>query len=254
MRPTLIIDTHTHIQLCNQPIDQLIQTAQANSVIKLINVAIDIESSQSNIKLANAYPSVIYPTIGIHPNSYHDYAHISSLNSLIKRHRPCAIGECGLDFYRDANPPKQDQIEIFLAQLELARTHQLPVIIHSRNANDELIELLPRFKDITKVIHCFSSSWDIANRLNDENTYFSFTGLITFSKKGKTVNTIKHLPMHKIMLETDCPYLTPKRYAGQSNEPSFVIEVAKKIADIKGLPLTDVMSQTTKTAMSFFGV
>ena len=250
----MIIDTHVHLQLCEHDPATLIANAKAANVTKLINVGTSLESSQSNLDLANRFPGIVYPTAGIHPCYKDAYNQLDTLATLVKTHTFHAIGECGFDFHYPDSAPADQQETVFRAQLDLARNTNLPVIIHTRKADPHLKPVLDEYSDIRKVIHCYGGSWDFTQTLLSNTTWFSFTGQITFAKKGKTIRTLKNLPLDRIMIETDAPYLTPDAFLGQKNEPAFVPEIAKKIAEVKDLPLDTVIKSTTNTATDFFNL
>ncbi|MCX6807785.1 MAG: TatD family hydrolase, partial [Patescibacteria group bacterium] len=168
-----------------------------------------------------------------------------------------AIGEIGFDFGpHGTKQPANKQEDVFRKQLQLARKFKLPVIVHTRDADELTMKVLNDFTDVKLVVHCYQSGTDLTEMiLKNPNWLFSFTGLITFQKRTEHIlEVIKMVSIEKIMIETDAPFLAPVPYRGQINEPSFVAEVAKKIAMIKDLPLEKVAEQTTKNAEEFFGI
>jgi TatD DNase family protein len=249
-----MIDTHAHLFMAKAQVSDTISMARAAGVSHIINVATSLENSKTVQEIATKYP-MTYPSAGIHPceSGSATRATLEDLATFVDTHNVVAIGEAGLDYYRDY-APRDLQLQVFEFQLELARTHHLPIIIHNRHSDDDMAKVLLRYTDVTKVLHCFSSSWEFAEPLLDQNTYFSFTGSITYSKKGKTINALKHIPMEFIMLETDMPYLTPMIHKGKENSSAYLREIALKIAEVKNMDVEDVIHKTTQTARSFFSL
>ncbi len=249
-----MIDTHSHLMSCKRSLDDLITGAKARSIESIINVGMDIQTSMESLEMSKHY-SLLYPTAGIHPCNREDFDRCDELQLLLeKNHEYIAIGETGLDYYWDQSY-KAEQIEVFRFQLTLARQLSLPVIIHNRHADDDLLMVLEDFHDVQKVVHCFSGSLNYANMLlNDGTTLLSFTGSITYSKKGKTLDALKHIPLDKIMIETDSPFMTPACFKGNENQPAYVFEVAKRIAEIKDIDVYEVIKKTTENAKRFFKI
>lgn len=249
-----MIDTHAHLMSCKRSLDDLVIGAKARSVESIINVGMDIQTSMESLEMSKHY-SLLYPTAGIHPCNREDFDRCDELQLLLeKNHEYIAIGETGLDYYWDQSY-NTEQIEVFRFQLTLARQLSLPVIIHNRHADDDLLMVLEDFYDVQKVVHCFSGSLDYANMLlNDGTTLLSFTGSITYSKKGKTLDALKHIPLDKIMIETDSPFMTPACFKGNENQPAYVFEVAKRIAEIKEIDVYEVIKKTTENAKRFFKI
>ena len=248
---TQLIDTHVHLHLCKESPEILVNRAKAVGISAMVNVATDLASSRHNLVLAKQFPEV-FPTAGIHPSEMTDLNLISELETLIKEHRFVAIGEVGIDYYHADNPPSEIQIAGFRAQLELAQKYNLPVIIHTRSAAEDTLKIVKEFPDVTKVFHCFSESPEFIAKAASPNTYFSFTGMITYTNKSAILNSILAVDMDHIMIETDCPYLTPTSLGKVPNEPSFVIEVVKKIAQTRNLSFEEVAHRTTANAHTFF--
>jgi TatD DNase family protein len=246
----MMIDTHAHLYLCKRSLQDLIINAKEAGITHIINVGIDIQTGLQALALSNQCPH-IFPTIGIHPCETQHSHSLEELETLLKKHPFKAIGEIGLDYYH-MTAPKPKQIEVFETQLGLAQKLGLPVIIHNREADEDMINCIKKFSAVKKVFHCYGSKPTITDQLLAPNHYFSFTGTITYAKKGKTIQSIKKIPLSQIMIETDCPYLTPKDHKGEENQPAFVGEIAQKIALVKDLSLKEVVDQTTQNAVGFF--
>ena len=248
----MFIDSHCHIyyDTFNNDIVDVINRAQDVGVEKLICIGVDLESSESCINLANKFKNV-YATVGFHPHESKlaepDFLNI--LNSMAEDSKVVAIGEIGLDFhYNHSNADIQRKV--FIQQLELAKSINLPVVVHSRNADDETFQDISNTKSSQGVIHCFSSDLRQAKKIIELGYYISFTGLITFA--NELVEVIENIPIDKILIETDSPYLAPIPFRGKRNEPKNVVEIAKKIALIKKIDLASVENNTTNNTLRLF--
>jgi TatD DNase family protein len=247
-----MIDTHAHLYLCNRKIEELVQNAKAAGLTKIINVALDIATAETCLRIHKQYPH-IYPTVGLYPGEAYTDATFNQLEEKIKTGDFVAIGEIGLDYFK-MRASKESQRTAFIKQLALARQYDMPVIIHNRHTEDDMIDIVPQFPTVKKVFHCFGSHLDFIEKVDSPTTYYSFTGTVTYAKKGKTIRAIEQIPLEKMMLETDCPYLTPRLHKGQENQPAFIPEIAKRIAEIKNITIDDVIDQTTLVANNFFSL
>ena len=248
-----LIDTHCHIYYENfkKDINEVIDRAKKNNISKIVCVGVDLESSIKSLNLAEKYDN-IYATAGYHPHESKDAnkLYLKELENLLTHKKVIALGEIGLDFHYNHSDVKT-QIKIFVEQLELAKTLDIPVIVHSRNSDTELIECIKKTKSKKGVVHCFASDIKFAKELFKIGYYISFTGLITFSKD--LINVVKEVPLDKFMLETDSPYLTPTPFRGKRNEPSMIKYIAEYIATLRNVETTIIADNTTKTAKKFFG-
>ena len=248
----MFIDSHCHIyyDAFNSDIEDVIIKAQDAGVEKLICIGVDLESSESFINLANKFENV-YATIGFHPHESKlaepDFLNI--LSSMSEDPKVVAIGEIGLDFHYN-HSDSDIQRKVFIQQLELAKSINLPVVVHSRNADNETFEDISSIQNSRGVIHCFASDLEQAERIIQLGYYISFTGLITFVKE--LVEVVKKIPLNKILIETDSPYLSPIPFRGKRNEPKNVIEIAKKIAEIKEVDLEIIERETTHNTLQLF--
>lgn len=267
-REIMLIDTHAHLDFAqyDHRHDEVLNRAHQAGVEKVINVGTSLSGSQSSIRLALKYPE-IYAACGIHPSEVEAETlrkTLAEILQLAQNKKVVAIGEVGLDYYKkDAN--RQLQQEAFIAQLGIAKRLQLPVIIHNREADKDVLDILKRHDhNLSGVIHCFSSSWPIAQKFLALGFYISFTGIITFTNKnhptvkrgsssqGGIFEVVQKVPLERVMVETDCPFLTPWPYRGKINEPAYVREIAKKIAAIKGIAFEEVCRMTSKNAENLF--
>ena len=248
------IDTHSHIYYdkYSDDIDEVIDKAFQNNVKKIICVGVDIDSSLKSIKLAEKYDN-IFATTGYHPHESKeaDSNYLKDLEELSKHKKVVAIGETGLDYFYGISD-KKTQIKIFREQCALSKSLNLPIIVHNRDSDDDLLECLIKEKISHGVIHCFASNLNFAKKITDLGMKISFTGLITFAKELEDV--VLNTPIEDMMIETDSPYLTPIPFRGKRNDPSMVKYVAQKIAEIKNISESEVGEITSQTAETFFGI
>ena len=248
------IDTHCHIYYdkYDHDINDVINRASNNNVNNIICVGVDLESSRKSLELAEQYQSV-FATVGYHPHEAKltSENYLDEIKKISQKSKVVAIGEIGLDYYYE-HSDKKIQIKVFREQLELAKELNMPTIIHNRESDDDLYHNIKESNINKGVIHCYSSDIKYANKLFELGLIVSFTGIITFSKKLQEV--VKEIPMDKIMIETDSPYLTPIPFRGKRNEPYMVKYVAEKIAEIKNISVEEVAEITTKTAKDFFSI
>jgi TatD DNase family protein len=262
----MFIDTHAHLNFpeFKSEVPAVLGRAREGHIERIINVGVDFETSKQSLDLARKYPE-IYAAVGIHPHCAKDLdiETKGKLITLANHEKVVAIGEIGLDYYylkRSSKyshaPTREEQIFCFEQMLDLALETKLPAIIHSREADADILGILKSYHgQLRAVIHCFSGDWDYAQKLLELGFVLSFTGNITFNNaKEDTLDAIKKTPIGSIMIETDCPYITPEPHRGKRNEPVNVIQVARKIAQIKGISLAEVESETTKKAKKFFGI
>ena len=247
-----MIDTHAHLFSLKNPLKDVVVNAKEAGLTHIINVAIDIKSGKQAVKQADQYHEFISATMGVHPCDVAGFLDFKTLKKELSTGQYVAVGEIGLDYYYMV-ASKEDQIACFKKQLDLAREFKLPAIIHSRESDDDMKAILSEYQDVKKVLHCFSSSAEFALSVINKNTYFSFTGMITFAKRGKVINAIKQLPIEHIMIETDCPYMNPIGIKGD-NEPANVSLVLDKIAAVKQIEKNKIGMIIEKTSRNFFAL
>ncbi len=253
---TELIDTHAHLddkRLYNN-VSELINRAKKKGVTKIINIGITVESSEKSIELAKNYDEV-YASVGIHPHDAKNApkGYIDRLRSMASQEKVIAIGEMGLDFFKNISP-QQEQKDVFKEQLQLAKELNLPVIIHDRDAHEEVIEILKDYNGVRGVFHCFSGDAEVASKVLELGFYISFTGTITFKKADKLREVVRKTPMDMMMIETDCPYLAPEPFRGKLNEPAYVRLVGEAVAEEKNLHFDKVAEITTRNAVEFFNL
>jgi TatD DNase family protein len=260
MTDNLLMDTHTHLDFPQFDSDreQVIERAFTAGVKALINVGADLASSQAAVALAEAYPQV-YAAVGVHP---HDAKTLTAemleeLRALASHPKVVAIGEIGLDFYRDLSS-RDKQRQAFEQQLALAREVGKPVIIHDREAHKEVMAILRRWAkgghQPVGVLHCFSGDLAMAQEAIELGFYISIAGPVTFQNARRLRELVGQLPLEKLLVETDCPYLTPHPHRGKRNEPAYVKLVAQEVARIKGGSLEEVARITSDNAQALFAL
>ncbi len=250
----MLIDTHAHLDFSDYDEDRknIIDEAKDSGVNYIINIGTDFASSRKSLELTRNFDN-IYTSVGVHPHQAKivDKKGIQILKDLSKADKVVGIGETGLDFHYD-NSPREKQVKVFKQHLNLAREIGLPVIIHSREADNKVINILED-KDINHgVFHCFTGDEKFAKKIIELGLYISLNGILTFNSAKNLQHTVESIPLNKILLETDCPFLTPEPNRGKRNQPSYVKYVAKKIAEIKNISQEKVEKVTTENAKNLF--
>lgn len=279
----MLIDTHCHLnfKVFKDDADVVIARALAADTWMIL-VGSEMNTSKRAVEYASRYPQGVYAAVGLHPTHLEpqlaegdDYAFttkgeifdVEAYRELAKQPGVVAIGETGLDYYHlpegvEVEEVKARQKKVFLEHLQLARELKLPIIIHCREAHDDLIALLNEFRrqhlelfiddEAWGVMHCFSGDARLAQTYFDMGLYISFTGLITFARNWDEL--IRTMPLEKFLVETDAPYMAPVPHRGKRNEPAWVVEVARIIAGLKGIPLESVVENSTKNAKKLFKI
>ena len=258
-----LIDTHAHLDFSKFDNDRpaAIDRARIAGVAAIVNVGTDLDSSRRAVDLAEQYTDV-YAAVGMHPHDAKklDGAALAELRELARRPKVVAVGEIGLDFYRNLSP-QAVQRRAFQAQLAWAAKMGKPVIIHDRDAHDEIMEVLTGWALGLKhsplagrmgVLHTFSGDLDMAQEAIDLGFYVSFSGPVTYKNAGQLASVAKALPLDRILVETDCPFLTPHPHRGKRNEPAYVRLVAERIAELRGMPFDELAQATTANAQRLF--
>ena len=247
-----IIDSHVHLnsERFDEDRDEVFKRIEENLDF-VVNIGYDLESSEISVDYANKY-SFVYATIGFHPDEIEGYSDEAEkkLEELAKNKKVLAIGEIGLD-YHWMTRPKEEQWEIFRRQLRLARKLNKPVVIHTREAMEDTINILNEFPDITGILHCYPGSVETARRMIDR-FYLGIGGVLTFKNAKKLVDVVKEIPIERLVIETDCPYMAPTPYRGQRNEPIYTEEVVKKMAELKNMSYEDVVRITNENTRKAF--
>lgn len=254
----MFIDTHSHLFYpnFNDDIDEVILRAEQNGVDYIIVPATDLETSKQTIALCEKY-KIVYGAVGVHPHETKDWndEQIFHIHQLAQHNKIVAIGEIGLDYYYDYSPP-QKQIQAFRSQIELALELNLPVIIHNRDSDSDMMKIISEYcgKGLKAQFHCFNGSLQDAFELIKMNHFVSFTGNITFKNRNDVRSVLERISLEHILLETDSPFMTPAPFRGKRNEPSYVKYVAEKIADLHKLPVDEVGRITSYNVFRLFGI
>lgn len=252
----MYFDSHAHLDDTRFDGDrtEIFDTLKEHDIGLVMNVGCDLPSSERSVALAERYPFV-YAAVGSHPD---DADHVDG--RLLDRYRALAahpkvraIGEIGLDYHYE-DIPRARQIIAFEEQLELAETLKKPVIVHEREAHGDATDIVRRHPDVRGVFHCFSGSKELALWLVERGWYIGFTGVLTFKNARKAVETAQVLPLDRILIETDCPYMAPEPYRGRRNDSRYVPLVVEKLAELRGLTPEEAGSITTENARRLFGI
>jgi len=252
----MLIDTHAHLTDKRVEYKNVIANMQQDRLARIITVGYNYANSVEGLKIAES-DGRIFCTLGIHPNDSKGFesSQIDAFLKLSTNPKVVAIGEIGLDYHYPDTDKKQ-QHKVLLAQLELAKAADLPVAIHMRDADEDMQKVLRDNQDKIPrggVMHCYSGSLESAKIYIDLGLYVSFSGSITFNNAKKYPDIIKNLPLDKILIETDCPYLTPQAHRGQTNYPKYVAYQAKAIAEFRGVSVEEIEKATYDNAFRLFG-
>ncbi|HJV16705.1 MAG TPA: TatD family hydrolase [Bacillales bacterium] len=254
----MLFDTHAHLnaEQYHEDLEEVIVRAKDEGVATMVVVGFDRPTIQRAIELADQY-DFIYASVGWHPVDAIDLTEedLKWIEELSSHPKVVALGEMGLDYYWDKSP-KDIQQEVFRKQIRLAKKVKLPIIIHNREATSDIIEILKEegAKEVGGIMHCFSGSPEIAKECVKMNFYISLGGPVTFKNAKKPKEVAAEIPLEKLLIETDCPYLTPHPFRGKRNEPSYVKFVAEEIAHIKGVTYEEIAEATTKNAKKLFDI
>lgn len=254
----MLIDSHAHLDdpRFDKDRDMLIKNLEKNGIEMVINIGADLQSSIASVSLAEKYHN-IYAVVGVHPHSAKevDNSTLEIIKSFAKREKVVAIGEIGLDFYYD-NSPRDIQRKWFIEQLNLAKEVDLPVVIHTRDAAQETFDILKEAQDgkLRGVLHCYSGSAEMAMEYVKMGFYISLAGPVTFKNSRVSREVAKVVPLDKLLIETDCPYLAPEPNRGKRNEPIFVKYVAGTIAETKGISFEELAKATNRNTRDLFNI
>ena len=250
-----IFDTHAHYddECFDEDRFELLDEMLASNVSGIINCGCTVESSKTSITFAEKYPQ-IYAAVGIHPqNAAEESADaLEKIEQLAKHEKVVAIGEIGLDYHYDYTP-KDMQIEYFEKQILLAKKLDLPVIVHDREAHHDCVEMLLKHKP-GGVMHCFSGSVETAKQLTDIGFYIGLGGSVTFKNAKKPAEVAASIDLSRLLLETDCPYMTPVPFRGRRNNSSLIIHTAEKIAELRGITAQEVIDRARENTYRLFNI
>ncbi len=253
----MLFDTHAHFDdpQFDSDRDEVIKSLADDGVTRVMNIGANMETSKKAIEIANKY-DFIYATVGVHPCDTYDMTDedIERLRIMAKNNpKVRAIGEIGLDYHFDDTKP-DIQKEWFIKQLHLAKELNMPVVIHDRDSKGDAIEILKREGISNGVMHCFSGSAETARELVKMGFMISFTGVLTFKNARRAVEACRSIPIERLMIETDCPYMAPEPHRGERNYSGYVKYVARKMAEIKGLSYEETARITMENGLRFYGI
>ena len=253
----LIFDTHAHYddEAFDADREELLASMPENGVGLIVDPGCDLESSRRAVEIAEKYPHV-YAAVGWHPENCAPYTSesLDTLRAWAKSPKVVAIGEIGLDYYWPENPPHDFQQQVFRAQLELALELDLPVIVHDREAHGDSLAIVKEYPALRGVFHCYSGSVEMARELLALGWYLGFDGPVTYKNARKTVEVAEMVPLDRILIETDSPYMSPVPLRGKRNDSRNVFYIAEKLAQIKGMTTEELARLTMENGKSLFGI
>lgn len=255
-QPTILVDSHCHLDMLAEKEDLalVIKRANDNGVKYMQTICTRLDNFANIIKIAEVYPN-IFASVGVHPNEVkgQEFSY-EQLSALADHQRIIGVGETGLDYYYETSE-KLEQISSFHQHIKLSQEKNLPIIVHTRDAEEDTASILGsriRENSFTGLIHCFTASKDFAKKMLDFGFYISVAGIVTFKNAELLKDVVRFVPLDKLLIETDSPYLAPVPMRGKQNEPAFVEYVAQCIAELKNLTIAEVASQTTNNFFTLF--
>ncbi|MBO5454111.1 MAG: TatD family hydrolase [Clostridia bacterium] len=253
----MLFDTHAHYddKKFDPDRDEVLQSLKAHEIEYAVNIGTNIPSSEYSVSIAEKY-DFLYASVGIHPecaDTVNDET-INRLRELCKHEKVVAIGETGLDYYWENNPSREIQKEAFKRQIELAKELKLPVIVHNRESTEDMVNILKETRPEKTIIHCVSVSVEIAKILVDMDCYISFAGTLTFKNAPKLREVAKIVPINRLLIETDSPYLSPEPKRGSRNDSRNIMYTAEKLGEIIGLSYKEIASITTENAKRIYNI
>ena len=253
----MLFDTHAHMddRAFDTDREELLSALPGQGLTLVMNPGCSLESSRNAVRLAKEY-DYIYAAVGSHPDAADEvndavlaeYRELCKLNAKVK-----AVGEIGLDYHYE-DIPREIQLKAFRAQMELARELDLPVIVHERDAHEDGMAVVRDFPEVTGVFHCYSGSAEMARQLVDKGWYIGFTGVLTFKNARKAIEVASSIPLDRIVLETDCPYMAPEPFRGRRNDPGKIYRMAEKLAEIRGLSVEEIQSVTVENGKRLYRI
>lgn len=252
-----IFDSHAHYddESFNGDRQEIFQQIKESGVVGVLNCGSTLHGARNSLRLAEEN-DFIYAAVGIHPECANEFTPgvKEEIKEMAKNKKVKAIGEIGLDYYWKENPPKEVQMKVFREQMALAEELNLPVVIHDRDAHKDTLEVIKDFPKVTGVIHCFSGSLEFAKECIKLGYFIGFTGVITFKNAKKLVEVAKEIPLNKILVETDCPYMAPEPNRGKRNQSDYIEYIIDKISEIRGINSSELNQQLLKNTATFLGI
>ncbi|EOU2057558.1 TPA: TatD family hydrolase [Clostridium perfringens] len=233
-----IFDTHAHYDSdsFDEDRENVIKELKENGVIGVLNCGSDLYGLRKSVELAKEF-DMFYAAVGIHPENADEFNEdvVKEIKEFVKNEKVKAIGEIGLDYYWEENPPREVQKEVFRAQMKLADELNLPVVIHDRDAHKDTLEIMNEFPNVIGVVHCFSGSVEFAKECIKLGYYIGFTGVLTFKNAKKLVDVCREIPAERMLVETDCPFMAPVPFRGKRNKSDYIEYIIDKMSEIRGI-------------------
>ena len=252
----MLFDTHAHMddRAFDTDRHELLSGLAQQQVELVMNPGCSLQSSYNAVKLAETYPFV-YAAVGSHPDAADEICDevLEQYRKLCSHEKVKAIGEIGIDYHYE-DIPRQLQKQAFRAQMALAREVDLPVIVHERDAHEDGLKIVKEFPEVTGVFHCFSGSAELARQLVELGWYIGFTGVLTFKNARRAIEAVQAIPLERIVLETDCPYMAPEPFRGKRNHPGYLFRMAEKLAEIKDVPLETIHRVTLENGKRLYRI
>lgn len=244
---TYIFDSHAHYddEQFDEDREILLKEMKENGVGMIFNMSSDYASIKKTVDLVNRY-DFIYGAVGIHPENAHEYNDEvrKEILEIMKGEKFRAIGEVGLDYYWESNPPREVQIRVLKEQYEIAKSIGVPVILHDRESHEDIMNIAREYRDVTSVFHSYSGSVEMAKEIVKLGGYIGVSGVLTFKNARKLPEVVQEIPLDRILLETDAPYMAPVPYRGKRNRSDYLMGVAERISEIKGISVEEVLQAT----------
>ncbi|MBC8062544.1 MAG: TatD family hydrolase [Clostridiaceae bacterium] len=247
----MIFDSHAHYD--DEAFDEdrvmVLKELKENHIIGVLNCGASIEGARASVNLAKEN-DFFYAAVGIHPEfaDKFDDSMLKELEELADCEKVRAIGEIGLDYFHEENPSREIQKKVFRTQMQLAKKLSLPVVIHDRDAHEDTLNILKEFPEVKGVVHCFSGSVEFARECLRIGYYIGITGVVTFKNAKKVVEVVKEIPMDRLLVETDCPYMAPVPYRGKRNRSEYIANIIETISSIRSISVEEVQDNTIKNA------
>lgn len=242
-----IFDSHAHYddEAFDEDRDSVINELKNNNIVGVLNCGSSVKGSRMSVELAEKY-DFIYAAVGIHPEMANELSDeiLEEFKRFALKDKVKAIGEIGLDYHCDENPSKKIQKDVFIKQMELAKELNLPVVIHDREAHEDTLNIMKQFKGLKGVVHCFSGSLEFAKECLNLGYYIGFTGVITFKNARKIIDVAKEVPIDRMLIETDCPYLSPVPLRGKRNRSENIKFIVDQIAAVKNMEINEICCKT----------
>lgn len=252
-----IFDSHAHYddESFDEDRENVIRELKENGIVGVLNCGASFKGAVDSVKLANKY-DFFYAAVGIHPENANEFTEdsIKKLKALAGNKKVKAIGEIGLDYYYEENPEREVQKRAFKEQMNLAEELNLPVVIHDRDAHEDTLKILKEFPEVIGVIHCFSGSVEFARECLKIGYYIGFTGVVTFKNAKKIVEAAKEVPLDRMLVETDCPYMAPVPFRGKRNRSDYIKYIIERLSDIKGVSQEEISSVTIENVQRMLSI